>query len=172
MSNPRVIVTGAAGLVGQNLILMLAERGYADIVAIDKHARNLEILRALVPSVKAVVADMAQPGEWEELFEPATLVFVLHAHITGKYPEEFIRNNIEATRRMLEAIKRRGARYLVHVSSSVVVSVAEDDYTRVITYILKLNGFPAGKDPLPSDSTFMRGIRIGPVADAAKSQGR
>ena len=130
MSKPRVIVTGAAGLVGQNLILMLAERGYADIVAIDKHVRNLEILRALVPSVKAVVADMAQPGEWEELFEPATLVFVLHAHITGKYPEEFIRNNIEATRRMLEAIKRRGARYLVHVSSSVVVSVAEDDYTR------------------------------------------
>ena len=50
--------------------------------------------------------------------------------------------------------------------------LSDDDYTRVITYILKLNGFPAGKDPLPSDSTFMRGIRIGPVADAAKSQGR
>ena len=50
--------------------------------------------------------------------------------------------------------------------------LSDDDYTRVITYILKLNGFPAGKDSLPSDSTFMRGIRIGPVADAAKSQGR
>lgn len=130
MSKPRVIVTGAAGLVGQNLVLMLAERGYTDIVAIDKHARNLEILRGLVPPVRTVVADMAQPGEWEELFEPGTLVFVLHAHITGKYPEEFVRNNIEATRRMLEAIKRRGAAYLVHVSSSVVVSVGDDDYVR------------------------------------------
>jgi nucleoside-diphosphate-sugar epimerase len=130
VSRPRVVVTGAAGLVGQNLILMLAERGYADIVAIDKHARNLEILRALVPAAKTVVADMAEPGAWEELFSPETLVFVLHAHITGKHPEEFVRNNIEATRRMLDAISKSGAAYLVHVSSSVVVSVADDDYTR------------------------------------------
>jgi nucleoside-diphosphate-sugar epimerase len=130
VSRPRVIVTGAAGLVGQNLVLMLAERGYADIVAIDKHERNLAILRGLVPSVKTVVADMAAAGDWENLFDPQALVFVLHAHITGKHPEEFVRNNIEATRRMLEAIRRRGAAYLVHVSSSVVVSVADDDYTR------------------------------------------
>jgi len=127
---PRVVVTGAAGLVGQNLILMLAERGYTDIVAIDKHAPNLEILRGLVPQAKTVVADLAEPGAWEELFDPDALVFVLHAHITGKYPAEFVRNNIEATRRMLEAIGRRGAKYLVHVSSSVVVSVADDEYTR------------------------------------------
>ena len=130
MTHPRVIVTGAAGLVGQNLVLMLAERGYADIVAIDKHARNLEILRSLVPAVKTVVADLAEPGPWQELFDAQALVFVLHAHITGKYPQEFLRNNIEATRRMLEAIGRRGARYLVHVSSSVVLSAADDDYTR------------------------------------------
>ena len=130
MTRPRVVVTGAAGLVGQNLVLMLAERGYTDITAIDKHARNLEILRSLVPTAKTVAADLTEPGPWEESFDPQTLVFVLHAHITGKYPEEFVRNNIEATRRMLEAIKRRGARYLVHVSSSVVVSVSDDDYVR------------------------------------------
>ena len=50
--------------------------------------------------------------------------------------------------------------------------LSDDDYTRVITYILKLNGFPAGKDSLPSDSTLMRGIRIGPVDSGAKSPGR
>ena len=127
---PRVIVTGAAGLVGQNLVLMLRERGYGDIVAIDKHAGNLEVLRGLVPQAKVVVADLAEPGPWEELFDPETVVYVLHAHITGKYPREFVRNNVDATRRMLNAIGQRGARYLVHVSSSVVVSVADDDYTR------------------------------------------
>jgi nucleoside-diphosphate-sugar epimerase len=130
VTRPRVIVTGAAGLVGQNLILMLAERGYTDIVAMDKHAHNLEILRSHVPGVKAVVADLAEPGPWEDLFDAQSLVFVLHAQITGKYPLEFKRNNIDATRRMLEAIRRRGALYLVHVSSSVVVSVVDDDYTR------------------------------------------
>jgi nucleoside-diphosphate-sugar epimerase len=140
-----VIVTGAAGLVGQNLVLMLAERGYTDIVAIDKHGRNLGILQGLVPAVKTVVADMAEPGAWEELFDPQALVFVLHAHITGKFPEEFVRNNIEATRRMLDAIGRRGAKYLVHVSSSVVISVADDDYTRtkrVQEELVQASGLP------------------------------
>ena len=50
--------------------------------------------------------------------------------------------------------------------------LSDDDYTRVITYILKLNGFPAGKDSLPSDSTLMRAIRIGPADTVAKSPGR
>jgi nucleoside-diphosphate-sugar epimerase len=126
----RVVVTGSAGLVGQNLVLMLRERGYDDIVAIDKHEGNLGVLRGLAPGVKTVVADLAEPGPWEELFDPDTVVVVLHAHITGKHPGEFVRNNVDATRRMLEAISRRGAAFVVHVSSSVVVSVADDDYTR------------------------------------------
>jgi mono/diheme cytochrome c family protein len=50
--------------------------------------------------------------------------------------------------------------------------LSDDDYARVISYILKLNGFPPGKDLLPSDSTLMRGIRIGPADAAAKSPGR
>jgi nucleoside-diphosphate-sugar epimerase len=123
------VVTGAAGLVGQNLVLMLRERGYTDVVAIDKHAGNLEVLRGQVPEAKTVVADLAKPGAWEELFDPQSVVVVLHAHITGKRAEEFVRNNVDATRRMLEAIRKRGAAFIVHVSSSVVISVANDDYT-------------------------------------------
>ena len=50
--------------------------------------------------------------------------------------------------------------------------LADDEYTRVIAYILKLNGFPPGKDSLPSDSTLTREIRIGPADSSAKSPGR
>ena len=50
--------------------------------------------------------------------------------------------------------------------------LADDEYTRVIAYILKLNGFPSGKDSLPSDSTLTREIRIGPADSSAKSPGR
>jgi nucleoside-diphosphate-sugar epimerase len=126
----RVVVTGAAGLVGQNLVLMLKELGYENVVAIDKHAGNLEVLRGLAPGVQTVVADLAEPGSWDSHFGPESVVVVLHAQITGKFSEEFVRNNIEATKRLLEAIRARGARFIVHVSSSVVVSVAHDDYTR------------------------------------------
>lgn len=126
----RVVLTGAAGLVGHNLALLLKEKGYRDIVAIDKHAGNLDVLRSLVPEVRTVVGDLAQPGPWEEAFDPETIVVVLHAQITGKHSGPFVRNNVEATRRLLDTVRARGAKFLVHVSSSVVVSVADDDYTR------------------------------------------
>jgi len=145
VSPQRVVITGAAGLVGQNLVLMLRERGYTDIVAVDKHAANLEVLKGLVPEARTVVGDLARPGEWETLFAPQTLVVCLHAQITAKYPELFVRNNIEATRRMLAAMRARGASYLVHVSSSVVISVAEDDYTRTKKAqeeLVRAAGFP------------------------------
>jgi nucleoside-diphosphate-sugar epimerase len=125
-----IIVTGAAGLVGQNLVLMLQELGCKEIVAIDKHAGNLEVLRTLVPDARTVVADLAEPGDWERLFDADAVVVVLHAQITGKRPEAFERNNIAATERLLAAVRAGGARFLVHVSSSVVNSVACDDYSR------------------------------------------
>lgn len=47
--------------------------------------------------------------------------------------------------------------------------LSDDDYTRVIAYILKLNGFPAGADSLRADSLEMKRIRIAPAtADSVK----
>lgn len=39
----------------------------------------------------------------------------------------------------------------------------DHEYTLVIAYILKLNGYPTGTDSLPSDSLELKRIRIGPV---------
>ena len=39
--------------------------------------------------------------------------------------------------------------------------LSDDEYTRVIAYILKLNGFPAGADSLKADSLEQKRIRIG-----------
>jgi len=38
--------------------------------------------------------------------------------------------------------------------------LGDDDYARVIAYILKLNGFAAGADSLPADTLVMKTIRI------------
>lgn len=126
----KIVVTGAAGLVGQNLIVELKEQGFSNLVAIDKHARNLAILHKLHPDVTAIHADVAEPGDWQGTFESATCVVQLQAQITGKYPDLFVRNNVESTRLVLDTMRRRQVPYLVHVSSSVVNSVADDDYTR------------------------------------------
>jgi len=125
----KIVITGAAGLVGQNLLVELKSQGFTQLVAIDKHAYNMGILRELHPDVATIEADVAVPGAWEEAFAGAACVVQLHAQITSKFPEEFVRNNIDATRVVLAAIKRHEVPYLVHISSSVVVSVSNDDYT-------------------------------------------
>ena len=125
----KLVLTGAAGLVGQNLAVELEARGYSNVVAIDKHEYNLGILQQLHPGVRCVLADLAEPGAWENEFEGAACVVQLHAQITGKHSDLFLRNNIDATRRVLDAMRVHAVPYLVHISSSVVVSVADDDYT-------------------------------------------
>jgi len=125
----KLVLTGAAGLVGQNLIVELKAQGYTQLVAIDKHEYNLGILRQLHPDVQVIHADLAEDGSWSEAIKGAACVVQLHAQITGKHTELFTRNNIDATRRVLDATRRHNVPYLVHISSSVVVSVADDDYT-------------------------------------------
>jgi nucleoside-diphosphate-sugar epimerase len=125
----KLILTGAAGLVGQNLVVELKAQGYTNLVAIDKHEHNLNILRRLHPDVTVIHADLAEPGTWENSFECAACIVQLHAQITGKTSDLFIRNNIDTTKLVLNAIKRHKVPYLVHISSSVVNSVAKDDYT-------------------------------------------
>lgn len=125
----KIVLTGAAGLVGQNLIVELKAQGYTRLVAIDKHEYNLGILRGLHPDVESIQADLAEPGAWERSLDGAACVVQLHAQITGKYPALFERNNIDATRRVLAAARAAAVPYLVHISSSVVNSVADDAYT-------------------------------------------
>src|SRR5262249_50195747 len=125
----KIVITGAAGLVGQNLIPRLKARGGFDVVAIDKHARNLAILRELHPDVVAFEADLAAAGTWTDALDGADTVVLCHAQIGGLVEAEFTRNNVQATERLLDALASRGPVHLVHLSSSVVNSAAVDWYT-------------------------------------------
>lgn len=127
--NSRIIIPGAAGLVGQNLIIQLKKRGYTNLVAIDKHKSNIKVLKQLHPEIVVIEADLAEHGEWEKSFDGADIVLMLQAQIGAPTMEPFIRNNITSTKNILEVIKQYNIAYLVHISSSVVNSKAEDFYT-------------------------------------------
>ena len=128
-ATPKIILPGGAGLVGQNLVAFLKERGYTNLVVLDKHRNNLDILRRLHPDVVAECVDVAEPGDWEKHFTDAQIVVMLQAQIGGPVLEPFIRNNITSTKIILDVMKRYQVPYLVHISSSVVESVADDDYS-------------------------------------------
>lgn len=126
----KVILPGGAGLVGQNLTVRLKARGFSKIVVLDKHAANLDIMRRLHPELTIEYADLSQPGEWRQHFSGATAVVMLQAQIGGIDLSEFERNNLDATRHVLDAIQSLGPTQLIHISSSVVNASAEDFYTR------------------------------------------
>ena len=128
--NNKIIITGGAGLVGQNLIVRLKQAGFTNIIAIDKHPTNTAMLRKLHPDITVLNADLAENGEWEAALEDARTVILNQAQIGGLCHEDFQRNNISATEKILEVIKRQAhPAFIVHISSSVVNSQAVDSYT-------------------------------------------
>src|ERR1700732_2308599 len=106
MPAKKIVVTGAAGLVGQNLLPLLKQKSVGEIVALDKHPTNTAILRRLHPEVRVVEADLAEAGPWQDELEGCTHLVIGHAQIGGLYHQEFVRNNIQATERLLEAALR------------------------------------------------------------------
>jgi nucleoside-diphosphate-sugar epimerase len=125
----RIAVTGAAGLVGLNLMPVLKSTGAHEIIAFDKHPMNTKLLRHLHPNVDVREVDLAEAGPSHTAISGADYVVIGHAQIGGMIKEEFQRNNVVATQRVIDALPSRGACRLIHISSSVVNSAAVDWYT-------------------------------------------
>lgn len=130
MKSKKILLPGGAGLVGQNLVARLIAEGYSNIVVIDKHQINLNILKDVHPEVSVHLADISQPGSWQNHFVDADVVVMLQAQIGGLFYQEFVDNNVSSTELILNLVRENNIPYLVHISSSVVESVADDFYTR------------------------------------------
>jgi nucleoside-diphosphate-sugar epimerase len=128
LGKQKIVITGGAGLVGQNLLVKLRSRGCQNIHVLDKSTHNLAIAAELHESVQFDHADLAEAGSWQEVLTDADIVVMLHAQIGGNIAEDFYRNNVTATRNILSSIPP--AALLVHVSSSVIESSANDDYSQ------------------------------------------
>jgi nucleoside-diphosphate-sugar epimerase len=125
----KIVVTGGAGLVGQNLIQRLTTRGYRRIVAIDKHPVNTATLARLNPEIEVVHCNLAQRGAWEDSFAGAGTLVLNHAQIGALSAAPFMDNNVTATANVLAAAQANAIENVIHISSSVVNSLARDFYT-------------------------------------------
>lgn len=125
----KIILPGGAGLVGQNLVARLKDKGYRNLVVLDKHTNNVGVLRRIQPDITVEQVDVSQPGNWQQHFDGADVVVMLQAQIGGNDYDEFVRNNVTASQLILDTIRQYHVPQLVHISSSVVESVADDFYT-------------------------------------------
>src|SRR5690606_42158061 len=92
--------------------------------------RDIHVIpRNLHPGITAEYDDVAEPGPRQQHFEGADVVVMLQAQIGGTRFADIQRNNIDSTRLVLDAVRSNAVGQLVHISSSVVESVADDFYT-------------------------------------------
>jgi nucleoside-diphosphate-sugar epimerase len=92
----KLVITGGAGLVGQNLLVKMAEAQLHDVCVLDKCSHNLGIASAQHKGASFVEADLLQPGPWQKTIGAADVVVMLHAQIGGNDAQEFHVNNVLA----------------------------------------------------------------------------
>ena len=156
-----IVVTGAAGLVGQNLIPRLKARHAGPLIAIDKHPANTGDPARLHPESRVIEADLAVDEAMAGGARRArTLRVSIMRRSAASTEAPFIANNVTATR---NAARRREARggvaYIVQVSSSVVNSAARDFYTetkKAQEQLVVASGIPAVRAAADADVRLVR----------------
>ncbi len=128
----KVLVTGAAGFIGSNLVHLLArERPEWDVVALDllTYAGNLKNLESLLVSGSRISfsrTDICDAEAVDRVFahERFDLVFHLAAesHVDRSIISslEFVRTNVMGTQVLLDAVRRYKVGRFVHISTDEV----------------------------------------------------
>jgi UDP-glucose 4-epimerase len=127
----KALVTGAAGFIGSNLSTALANDGvevvgldcFTDYYARDIKERNVAALR-VHPGFRLIEGSL-QTVNLADVLDGVTHVFHLAAQagVRSSWGSEFITytsNNVDATQRLLEAVKERPLTRFVYASSSSV----------------------------------------------------
>lgn len=109
-----VVVTGAAGHIGGNLVRALVARGRRVRAVVHRDRRALEGL-----DVEMVTGDLLDAGFVSEAVQGADVVYHLAAAITlhGGDVGGVLRVNVEGTRHVAAACRARGVGRLIHFSS-------------------------------------------------------
>lgn len=128
-----VFLPGGAGLVGLNLIAQLQD-DHPDwqLLVVDKKAEAVAIGQKLFPRVRFLCEDLTRiEGQfWPKAIRGCDACVMLQAEIGNTDASQFERNNVHSTEVILGQLTEAGITRLVHVSSSVVNSVASDLYTQ------------------------------------------
>ncbi len=131
MMPARLVVTGAAGFIGSHLCRALVGQGHS-VVGVDCFTDyyDVRMKRANIEDLVSdkrfrLVDDSLTTVDLDPILKEATGVFHLAAQAGvrrswGTEFEHYIENNVRATQRLCEALRRRGGIKLVYSSSSSV----------------------------------------------------
>ena len=129
-----ILITGAAGSIGSEIVRQVAQFAPERMVLIDQAETPLHDVRLMMargwPDIESytVVSDICVRERMEELFEEHRPDYVFHAaaykHVPmmEDNPEESVRNNVDGTRVIADLSVKYGTRKFVMVSTDKAVN--------------------------------------------------
>ena len=130
----RILITGAAGSIGSEMVRQIALFDPAELILVDQAETPLHDIRLMMarrwPAIKAytIVADIANDKRMDDIFRMHSPEYVFHAaaykHVPmmEDNPAESIENNVNGTRIIADLAVRYGTKKFVMVSTDKAVN--------------------------------------------------
>lgn len=119
-------VTGATGLLGNNLTRALLERG-VHVKALVRDLEKGQRQFGALPGLELVQGDMMRVQDFESALKGVDVLFHTAAYFRdsfkgGEHWAKLKRVNVDGTRELLEAASRQGLTRIIHTSSIAVLN--------------------------------------------------
>jgi len=124
---PKAFLTGASGFVGGAVLRELLQRGW-EVRALVRPSSDRRNLQGHQGSLESYTGDLRDPASLERGLEGCQALF----HVAARYslwnprPREIYADNVEGTRNVLEAARRKGVEKVVYTSTVGTIHIPPD----------------------------------------------
>ena len=115
-----ILVTGATGFIGLNLIKKLSQNKDYNISCLLRRSSNVKKLSSY--KVKLHFADITSENDLDKITEKFDVIFHCAAYVDDKNREKLFKVNVLGTENICKLALRLGAGKLIYISSVAVVS--------------------------------------------------